>query len=69
MLRTDHRPLQWLQSIKEPKGRLGRWLAALGEYEFTVKHVPGKDNVAADALIVKVARTRSRSSGEWGKFN
>ena len=46
---TDHSALRWLHSI-EAKGRLGRWVMDLQEYEFTVHHRPGSDNGNADAL-------------------
>ena len=46
---TDHSALQWLHSV-EPKGRLARWVMALQEYNFTVKHRPGNNNNNADAL-------------------
>ena len=47
---TDHSALRWLHSI-EAKGRLGRWVMDLQEYEFTVHHRPGSDNGNADALF------------------
>ena len=46
---TDHSALQWLQSV-EPKGRLARWVMALQEFCFIVKHRPGTANKNADAL-------------------
>lgn len=50
MLKTDHKPLIWLKTLKEPKGRQARWLATIGEYAYTLQHIPEKDNVWADAL-------------------
>ena len=47
---TDHKPLVYLRSIKEPKGRQARWLQELSQYEFTVEHQPGHVHVDADAL-------------------
>ena len=46
---TDHSALRWLHSI-EAKGRLGRWVMELQEYDFEVRHRPGADNGNADAL-------------------
>jgi transposase InsO family protein len=47
---TDHKPLQWVMSLKEPSSRLTRWRLRLSEYNFTVIYKPGKSNVNADAL-------------------
>ena len=47
---TDHAPLQWLNSIKEPNAKLFRWKLKLQEYNFDVIHKPGKLNTNADAL-------------------
>ena len=46
---TDHSALRWLHSI-EAKGRIGRWVMELQEYDFDVKHRPGSDHGNADAL-------------------
>lgn len=58
---TDHRPLRWLMSLKDPGSRLTRWTIKLSEYDFEVIHRPGKANSNADALsripIVKVGTT------------
>ena len=47
---TYHQSLTWLQGLKEPKGRLARWILALQEYEFEIKHRPGKQHDNADTL-------------------
>ena len=47
---TDHKPLTYLRSIKEPKGRQARWLHELSEYEFSVEHKSGCCHNDADAL-------------------
>ena len=47
---TDHRPLDWLNSIKDTMSRLHRWKVKLSEYEYTVKYKPGRTNAHADAL-------------------
>lgn len=49
-LNTDHKPLVWLSSLKEPNSKLIRWKIKLNEYEFNICHVQGKDNKVADAL-------------------
>jgi hypothetical protein len=47
---TDHECLVWLKTLKEPHGRLARWLLRLQEYQFTIQYRRGKENFAADAL-------------------
>lgn len=47
---SDHRPLVWLNSIKEPGSRLTRWRLRLAEYDYEIKYKPGKQNCNADAL-------------------
>lgn len=47
---TDHKPLQWIMSLKEPNSRLTRWRLKLSEYDYTVEYKKGKANTNADAL-------------------
>ena len=47
-LKTDHKPLVRLKTVKEPKERLAKWLAILSEYEYTVQYIQGQ--LGADAL-------------------
>src|SRR5215211_6931620 len=47
---TDHSALKWLQTSKLPKGRRARWMMELQQYDFIIKHRPGKQNANADAL-------------------
>lgn len=49
-VRSDHRPLVYLFGIKDPSSKLTRIRLELSEYNFTIEHIKGKDNVAADAL-------------------
>ncbi|CAG9120015.1 unnamed protein product [Plutella xylostella] len=50
LIYTDHRPLSWLYSIKEPNSKLTRWRLRLLEYDFEVIYKNGKQNTNADAL-------------------
>jgi hypothetical protein len=45
-----NKPLSFLRSLREPKGRRAHWLETLGEYKFTVEHRPGSCRADADAL-------------------
>lgn len=47
---TDHRPLTWLRSLKEPNTKLIRWRLRLAEYDYNVVYKKGKQNTNADAL-------------------
>lgn len=47
---TDHKPLVWMYSLKDPSSRLLRWQIKIAEYDFQVVYKPGKYNSNADAL-------------------
>ena len=49
-VRTDHNALKWLQSCKEPKGQVARWLETLAWYNYTIEHCPEKKHHNADVL-------------------
>ena len=50
VIQTDHRALQWLNSLKDSNSRLTRWSLTLQAYSFSVRHRPGTTNSNADAL-------------------
>jgi hypothetical protein len=50
IVRTDHRPLQWLKNLACPSTRLARWLLIVRQFEFKIEFVSGISNAAADAL-------------------
>lgn len=50
VLRTDHQALTHVQALAKGNGRLARWKCALRLYDYSAEHVPGIDNVVADAL-------------------
>jgi hypothetical protein len=47
-LHTDHANLTYI--LKHESAKLQRWRLLLQEYNFSVIHVPGKDNVVADTI-------------------
>jgi hypothetical protein len=47
-LRTDHRNLTFLN--ESPMQKVKRWKMAIMHYNFNLEHIPGKDNIIADAL-------------------
>jgi len=47
---TDHSALKYLQTMKNPKAKIARWIMELQQYDFEIEHRPGKSNKNADAL-------------------
>ena len=47
---TDHNPLTFLSKIESKDQSLTRWSLFLQEYNLDVKHIPGEQNLVADAL-------------------
>lgn len=50
VVRSDHKPLTYLFSLKDPTSKLARIRLELADYDFSIEHIKGSDNVAADAL-------------------
>lgn len=61
IIRTDHRPLQWLFNVKDPGSRLIRWRLKLEEYEYKIEYKKGKDNKVADELSRNVYITEEEN--------
>lgn len=47
---TDHKPLTWLFSLKEPNSKLIRWRLKLEEFDYEIIYKKGNLNTNADAL-------------------
>ncbi len=47
---TDHHALKWLLSLKDPRGRLARWMMEIQDFDFKVIYAPGKELVVPDVL-------------------
>ncbi|KAL4090858.1 hypothetical protein QTP88_025623 [Uroleucon formosanum] len=63
LIQTNHHALTFIKQCKLTSGRLTRWALALQEFDFTIEHIPGKENRAADTL------TRYPRIGENGMDN
>jgi hypothetical protein len=50
VVRTDHQALVWLFSLREPSGKIARWIEILAAYDFAVEYRPGKKMGHCDAL-------------------
>jgi hypothetical protein len=46
---TDHKPLTWMFSVKDPSSRLLRWRLLL-KYDYSIEYKACKRTVNADAL-------------------
>lgn len=50
IVKTDHRPLVYLFSLKNPTSKLSRMRLELEEYDFSIEYIKGTTNAIADAL-------------------
>ena len=49
-IQTDHKNLKYLMDMKNPTGRLGRWVMRLSEFDFELSYRKGKFMDIADCL-------------------
>ena len=47
---TDHNPLVFVNKMKNNNQRLLRWCLCFQEYDLSIQHIRGRENVIADAL-------------------
>jgi hypothetical protein len=50
ILRTDHKPLEWLATVSDAHGRRGRWVDMLQDFSFKIIHQSGLMHINVDAL-------------------
>jgi hypothetical protein len=69
-IHTDHRPLLWLLTAREPTGQQARWVLSLQEYTFSLVHRPGSRNLAdlpsrfPEDTLVDTTGARLNATGE-----
>ena len=61
-LLTDHDSLKYHKTMPNLSGRLARWIEKMAEFDYMLQHIPGKDNVVADALSRRVDHAAAASS-------
>ena len=49
-MRTDHQSLIWLFKLKEPRGKIARWIEILSQYDFSIEYRPARKQGHCDAL-------------------
>ena len=63
-IKSDHRPLVWLEKQKDDYGKLGRWAALLGDVNYKIEYTPGKENTVADCLSRLIPGTEPENDTE-----
>ena len=53
-LLTDHDSLKYHKTMPNLSGRMARWIEKMAEFDYKLQHIPGKDNVVADALSRRI---------------
>lgn len=60
---TDHKPLCWLFSLKEPNSRLMRWRIQLEEFDYEIKYKKGSTNNADALSRIKIDKNNIEING------
>src|SRR6266550_3576014 len=61
---TDHQNLTYFRKPQNLNRRQARWVTDLQEYEFVIKHRPGKTNSKADALSRRAGHEKGEKDNE-----
>ncbi|KAL1131048.1 hypothetical protein AAG570_012285 [Ranatra chinensis] len=49
-IKTDHKPLVWIERLEETSARVSRWKETMAAYDFEMVHTKGSENVVAGCL-------------------
>ena len=61
---TDHQNLTYFRQPQNLNRRQARWVLDLQEYNFTIKHQPGKTNTKADTLSRRAGHPQGENDNE-----
>ena len=50
LVRSDHQCLRWLFSLKNPSGRIARWIEILSAYNFSIEYRKGRNHGNSDGM-------------------
>lgn len=69
---TDHHSLLWLHNLKDPQGRLGRWVLRLQPYNCELIHrkdkehiVPGFLSISSPISTEAIYPSHQKTSNKW----
>ena len=63
-LPPDNNPLTHHREKQNSRGKIGRWLSKLEEYDYIIENIRGSDNVKADALSRSKAAPETQPPSE-----
>ncbi|CAG2191073.1 Retrovirus-related Pol polyprotein from transposon 17.6,Retrovirus-related Pol polyprotein from transposon 297 [Mytilus edulis] len=72
-IRSDHQALIWLFRLKEPRGRIARWIEVLSAYNFSIEYRAGKKwvmqmHLAAVIIHMTTRNTKPNSGREISQY-
>ncbi len=50
VVRTNHKPLEWLAIVSDPFGKRGKWISLLQDFNFKIVHRAGARHANVDVL-------------------
>ncbi|KAH3712120.1 hypothetical protein DPMN_071799 [Dreissena polymorpha] len=57
IVRSDHQALVWLFSMKEPNGKIARWIEILAAFHFSIEYLVNISHTATPCQGVKYQET------------